>query len=92
MREFICQCDIIFVYVYFVKMILNCEDKLNVKFVQDIKRINFEQSKQFVWFNISDKTVNTLYLVMPVWLRSDEKGLNFTRYSGYILQVRWTSL
>ena len=43
----------------------------------------------------SEKSVASNVIVMSmvlVWLRSDECYLLFTKYSGYILQVRWIHL
>ena len=39
--------------------------------------------------DINGSIVNAFYLVLA---QSDESCLLFTRYSGYILQVRWINL
>jgi len=49
---------------------------------------NISYSEKSVAYNVSDSIVNAFWH----WLRSDESYLLFTRYSGYILQVRWISL
>jgi len=45
---------------------------------------NISYSEKSVASNVSDSIANAFWY----WLRSDERYLLFTRYSGYILQVR----
>jgi len=49
---------------------------------------NIFYSEKSVASNISNNIVNVFWH----WLRSDESYLIFTRFSGYILQVRWIRL
>jgi len=49
---------------------------------------NISYSEQSVASNVSDSIVSTFWY----WFRSDKNYLLFTRYSGYILQVRWMHL
>jgi len=49
---------------------------------------NISYSEKSVASNVSDSIVGAFWY----WLRSDENYLHFTRYSGYILQVKWIRL
>jgi len=47
---------------------------------------NISYSEKSVASNVSQR------ILVLYWLRSDESYLLFTRYSGYILQVKWIHL
>jgi len=49
---------------------------------------NISYSEKAVASKINDGIVSAFWY----WLHSDENYLLFTRYSGYILQVKWIHL